>query len=94
MSEHKRLQARIHGVVQGVWYRGSTRDQANRLGGLTGWVRNRVDGSVELVAEGPEETLQRLLAWCRKGPPGASVDEIQTTWLEPRGEFSLFRVRY
>ena len=94
MSDYKRLEARIHGVVQGVWFRASTRDQANRLGGLTGWVRNRVDGSVELVAEGPEETLQRLLAWCRQGPPGASVDEIQTTWSEPRGEFSQFRVRY
>ncbi len=94
MSEHRRLEARIYGVVQGVWYRASTRDQANRLGGLTGWVRNRVDGSVELMAEGPEDTLGRLLAWCRKGPPGASVDEILETWAEPKGEFSQFHVRY
>ena len=93
MSEHKRLEARIVGVVQGVWYRASTRDQANRLG-LTGWVRNLPDGSVELMAEGPEETLQRLLAWCKKGPPGARVDGIRSTWHEPQGEFSRFKVRY
>ncbi len=94
MSDYKRLEASIHGRVQGVFYRASTRDQANRLGSLSGWVRNEADGSVRLVAEGPEDNLRQLLAWCRKGPSGARGDEIQETWSDPAGDLERFNVRY
>lgn len=60
------------GHVQGVWYRASTVEQA-RAHGLTGWVRNRADGSVELEAQGDEAQVAALLAWCAHGPPAARV---------------------
>jgi acylphosphatase len=85
----KRLQLRITGIVQGVCFRASTQDEAVGLG-LRGWVRNRADGSVEVVAEGPEEALQRLAGWCDHGPPGARVSEVERRWDEPTGEFRRF----
>ncbi len=94
MSDYKRLEASISGRVQGVFYRASTRDQANRLGGLSGWVRNEADGSVRLVVEGPEDTVRQLLAWCRKGPSGARVDGIQETWSDARGDLERFNARF
>ena len=63
-----RCHLRITGYVQGVFYRGSAVDEAQRLE-VTGWVRNSADGSVELVAEGPRGSLERLVAWCREGLP-------------------------
>lgn len=77
-----RIRARITGVVQGVFYRASTRDRARELG-LVGWVRNRGDGSVELEAEGPGEHIRRLLEWCRQGPAGAQVDQVEVEPLDP-----------
>ncbi len=67
---------RIHGRVQGVWYRGWAVDTARALG-LDGWVRNRSDSSVELVARGPEAALDALAGQCRQGPPSARVDRIE-----------------
>lgn len=80
MSEHDatgRIARRIHikGRVQGVWYRGWTVDQARELG-LDGWVRNRIDGSVEAVAAGPAEQVQELVTRCRRGPPAARVEAV------------------
>ncbi|HEV2865409.1 MAG TPA: acylphosphatase [Allosphingosinicella sp.] len=69
----KRL--RVHGSVQGVFYRAWTVETARALG-LSGWVRNRRDGSVEIVAAGPEEALARLVEACRRGPPSAQVERI------------------
>jgi len=66
---------RVTGRVQGVWYRGWTVDEARALG-LSGWVRNRRDGSVEILAEGPEAALDALAAQCRHGPPSARVDQV------------------
>jgi acylphosphatase len=66
----------IHGRVQGVWYRGWAIDTARSLG-VDGWVRNRRDGSVELLASGPEPMLASLIARCREGPPAARVDRIE-----------------
>lgn len=66
---------RIEGRVQGVGYRRSAQREATRLG-LAGWVRNRDDGSVELLAEGSDEALARLAAWCLQGPPGARVSAV------------------
>jgi acylphosphatase len=88
----KRVRARIAGVVQGVFYRASTRDRARALG-VTGWVRNRADGSVELEAQGPIAAVERLLAWCRVGPPGARVTGVEVTPLQPHGAEDDFEVR-
>jgi acylphosphatase len=86
----QRLKLRITGKVQGVFYRKSALETAQQLQ-LGGFVRNQPDGSVLLEAEGPAEKLQKLLEWCKEGPPAARVDKVEETWLEPRGhsEFSI-----
>jgi len=68
-------QIRILGRVQGVWYRGWTVDQATALG-VSGWVRNRRDGSVEAVFSGPDTVVDEMIALCRTGPPAARVTEV------------------
>lgn len=85
----KRLHCKIHGRVQGVFFRASTCDEALRLG-LCGWVRNCADGSVECVAEGPQEKLQLLCAWLDHGPPAAHVAQIDENWGDATGEFKNF----
>jgi acylphosphatase len=87
----ERLEARVRGRVQGVFYRASTRERALELG-LIGWVRNLADGRVELCAEGPREALERLVAWCREGPPAARVEGVELSWSQARGEMRGFRV--
>lgn len=71
----KTIHARIEGQVQGVWYRGWTQKTARGLG-LSGWVRNRSDGSVEALFHGPAEAVDEMLAHCRKGPPAARVSAV------------------
>lgn len=66
----------VHGRVQGVWYRGWTVDLATALG-LDGWVRNRRDGSVEILVSGPEAAVAELIRRCREGPPAAQVERIE-----------------
>ena len=80
------------GRVQGVSYRASTASEARRLG-LVGWVRNRSDGSVELEAEGPEDRVAALLAWCEHGPPDARVARVDVEERVPMGEDAAFLVR-
>jgi acylphosphatase len=75
MGEATSIRIRITGRVQGVWYRGWAVDQARRLG-LAGWVRNRLDGSVEAVLSGPEDAVRTMIERCRQGPPGALVTAI------------------
>lgn len=65
----------IEGFVQGVYFRQSTHRQAEQLG-LSGWVRNRRDGKVEVVAQGPSERVAQLERWCHEGPPGARVHSV------------------
>ena len=65
----------ITGHVQGVWYRKSAVVQGLELG-IKGWVRNLNDGSVEVVAEGEEEAIERFIDWCRRGPPNARVSGV------------------
>lgn len=78
MSAAKSVRVRITGRVQGVWYRGWTVDRARELG-LSGWVRNRRDGSVEAVFAGDEAAVDDMLARLREGPPAARVDDIAVT---------------
>jgi acylphosphatase len=75
---------RIHGRVQGVFFRAWAADEARSLG-VRGWVRNRRDGSVELLAHGDEEALEALTAACRAGPPAAQVERIEVETAEGEG---------
>ncbi len=87
----ERLQAQVRGRVQGVSFRFYTRDQAAALG-LTGWVSNREDGSVEVVAEGSRSALDRLLTWLRHGPPSARVDDVQYAFMPSTDSFNDFTI--
>jgi len=80
----------IRGVVQGVSYRANMVRAATRLG-VTGWVRNRRDGSVEAVAAGPQAALDELVAWARRGPAGARVDAVDVSPAD--GAFDGFEQR-
>jgi acylphosphatase len=93
MTELARAQVLISGRVQGVFYRAYTRDQAQARG-LTGWVRNLPDGRVAAVFEGRRDLIDSMLAWCRKGPPYAAVDEVAVEWLPYDGDLEDFLVRY
>lgn len=86
-----RLRLLIEGRVQGVWFRDSTRHEAVRLG-LTGWARNTRDGRVEVLAEGPEESVRDLVEWCHEGPPLARVDRVDESLEEWKGEFKSFDI--
>jgi len=90
--EKQQLHAIVHGLVQGVFFRASTRDAAHRLH-LVGWVRNLADESVEVLAEGDRPTLERLLGFLHQGPPDARVTQVEVEWNAAAGEFMDFRVR-
>ncbi|MEW6222166.1 MAG: acylphosphatase [Candidatus Hadarchaeota archaeon] len=91
------MKARVHvlvsGVVQGVFFRHHTREMARRLG-VSGWVRNLPDGRVEAVFEGEHENVEKMLKFCRNGPPGADVTDVSVRREDYRGEFSGFQVSY
>ncbi|WP_146341090.1 acylphosphatase [Nesterenkonia sp. NBAIMH1] len=74
--------ARVTGKVQGVSYRAAARKKAQGLG-VTGWVRNLPDGSVELLASGPDDAVESLIEWCRRGPSGAEVEQVHTRDASP-----------
>jgi acylphosphatase len=81
----------VHGLVQGVFFRDTTRRQAVQRG-VAGWVRNNPDGSVEAVFEGEDEAVERLVELCREGPRGAHVESVDVLREEPEG-LSGFEVR-
>lgn len=87
-----RVRVVISGLVQGVYFRDSTRRRARELG-VTGWVRNLPDGRVEALFEGERGDLERLVEWTHDGPPGALVESVETDWREYSGEFATFEVR-
>ena len=81
----------VHGNVQGVGFRHHTRVKATELG-LTGYVKNRPDGTVEIVAEGETPTVNQFLDWAKQGPPAASVRQVDIDYGTANGEFSQFTV--
>jgi acylphosphatase len=87
----KQLQLVIRGRVQGVYFRASTQREAKRLG-LCGWVKNRGDGSVEVLAEGEEASIRELFGWAQKGPSAARVERVDTRWRSFTGEYADFRI--
>ncbi len=87
----RRLDAVVHGRVQGVGFRAFVLREATRLG-LTGWVANVSGGAVRCVAEGVEPDLLRLLAALREGPPAARVDSVSESWSAAGGTFRRFDV--
>ena len=92
-SDRVRLRVVVSGIVQGVNFRYYTARQAESLG-VTGWVANRWDGAVEVVAEGTRVNLQTLLDWLGHGPPSATVTGVQADWEQATGEYTSFRVSY
>jgi len=91
------LKVRVHvfvsGMVQGVFFRSEAMHDARKRG-VTGWVRNLPDDRVEAVFEGEEENVQKLLEFCRRGPPGAKVTDTDVTLESYSGEFRDFEIRY
>jgi acylphosphatase len=79
-----RLRVLVEGRVQGVWFRDSAWQQADRLG-VNGWVRNLSDGRVEAVYEGPRDAVEEVVAWTRRGPERATVTTVEVYEEEPTG---------
>jgi acylphosphatase len=92
MAETSRLHATVEGRVQGVGFRYYVQERAEVLE-LTGWVRNCWDGSVEVLAEGDREKLEKLLTALHRGPASAYVTEVKVNWQAATGEFPRFSVR-
>jgi acylphosphatase len=92
LTKKARVHLKVCGRVQGVYFRASTVEQARRLG-LSGWVMNCEDSSVEVVAEGEIEQLEKLAHWCHSGPPGAHVKEVRAQWGASKEEFQSFYIR-
>ncbi len=95
MSAPLKVRAHVYvsGRVQGVFFRSETQDEATRHG-LAGWVRNLPDGRVEAVFEGDKDKVNRLIEFCRRGPPGARVSKVDVFWESYTGELRGFRLRY
>ncbi len=92
MPEAVRLEAVVHGRVQGVGFRMHVADAARQLN-LVGWVANDSAGTVHCVAEGPRDDLERLLAALRSGPRGADVDRVDEAFSAATGAFARFEIR-
>ncbi len=82
----------VSGRVQGVSFRYYTRQNARQLD-LAGWVYNRPDGTVEVMAEGERDALEKLHRWLHNGPPAATVDTVHTEWSEGEGQFQTFEIK-
>ena len=89
----KRAHIIVHGIVQGVFFRYNTLKEAQELG-VTGWVRNLPDGSVEIVCEGEKNSVEMMVMWSQKGPGGALVKRTDLSWEEYAGEFTTFEIRH
>jgi len=92
MNMDSRAHVFVSGLVQGVFFRANTRDEARRMG-LTGWVRNLPDGRVEVVFEGDKGDVDAMIKWCREGPEAARVDHIDIQREAYKNEFMEFSIR-
>lgn len=91
MANGERVHVFVSGEVQGVFFRDSTRSEAEQLG-LSGWVRNTQDGRVEAVFEGKPEAVRQMVEWCESGPSSADVEDVSVEDEQPEG-LSGFEVR-
>lgn len=93
MAELVRARVIISGKVQGVFFRMETFEEARRTG-VSGWVKNKQDGTVEAVFEGEKALVDSIIQWCRKGPPASKVDNVNIIWEPYTGKFTGFSIRY
>ncbi|TMH96777.1 acylphosphatase [Candidatus Bathyarchaeota archaeon] len=91
MNLDVRARILISGLVQGVFFRRGIADLARQLG-VTGWVRNLPDGGVEVVCEGDKNELDRVIQFCRVGPSGARVRNVDVDWSDFKGDFRGFKI--
>jgi acylphosphatase len=89
----RRIRAVVRGEVQGVFFRARTQEEGLRLG-LSGWVRNQPDGSVETVAEGEADRIEQFCRWLHHGPPAARVIGVEIEEQSTKGERQRFEIRY
>ncbi|MBI2026581.1 MAG: acylphosphatase [Deltaproteobacteria bacterium] len=89
----KQVHIVVYGKVQGVFFRAYTETKAQELG-ICGRVKNLENGSVDIIAQGPEESLKRLVEWCHEGPSGAQVEKVTVDWLKVNGKFLSFHIEY
>ncbi|MDP2632856.1 MAG: acylphosphatase [Candidatus Curtissbacteria bacterium] len=82
---------RVYGDVQGVFFRRSAKDEADKLG-VTGWVRNEADGSVVMMVVGDRKNLEKFVKWCKGGPPLSKVERVEVDWRESEQDFASFEI--
>lgn len=93
MAELVRAHVVISGKVQGVFFRMETLEEARKTG-VSGWVKNKQDGTVEAVFEGEKALVDSVIQWCRQGPPVSRVDNVDIEWEPYTGKFTDFSIRY
>ena len=93
MTDTRRVHVIVEGRVQGVFFRAYTRNEAVKLG-LSGWVRNRTDGSVEVLIEGEKIAVEKMEQWLHEGSPHSLVKMIHTTEETPMGSTAAFEIHY
>jgi len=89
-----RVHLKIHGLVQDVFFRALTIKKAEEIGDVTGFVANDSDGTVSVVAEGPENKINNFVDWCHSGPSTSDVKKVEMEKHEYTGEFDGFDIRY
>ena len=93
MANETRARVVVSGRVQGVFFRLETQRAAQRYG-VSGRVKNQIDGTVAAIFEGPKENVDAILEWCKEGPRHANVTHVDVKWEDYRGEFSGFDITY
>ncbi len=89
----ERVKIIVTGLVQGVFFRAYTKEKAKELN-VYGWVRNNKNGSVEILAEGKKEDIERFISWCKIGSPYSKVENVFVEKQEYKGEFNKFEITY
>ncbi|MDP3740998.1 MAG: acylphosphatase [bacterium] len=93
MTADSEIHIKVEGWVQGVFFRDEAVKFARQYK-VTGWIKNLPDGSVEILAQGEKENLEKFLVWARQGPPAAEVDTFDIQWREPTDSFTSFEIKY